>query len=298
MFIEFTGVSLLAFQNAFRNNDDCIKYLAEMKWSKGYKCSKCGNDKARTGNLSVNKRCLSCGYEESPTANTLFHKIKFDLIKAFHICYRTSVSKKGMSTTELSRELDLRQKTCWAFKHKTQVAMASSEQYALQGNIEVDEFAVGGQDEAKQGRSKGDKKIIAIAVEKPSSESMGRAYAMKIENYSADEIGKLLNRHISKQGSCIKTDCWTAYEKLSKEWNIKQVKSDKGKNFPQMHILIMNFKTWLRGIHHKCSQKYMQCYLDEFFFRFNRRVFSKTIFHKLINRMVEHKPLYHKQFAT
>lgn len=294
----FIGMSLLDFQKYFTDNNVCRQYLAEKKWSEGFKCNECGKDKARKGNLLLNKRCLTCGYEESPTANTLFHKIKFDLVKAFHICYRVSVSKKGMSTTELSRELNLRQKTCWAFKHKVQVAMASSEQYALKGNIEVDEFAVGGQDQAQQGRAKGDKKIIAIAVEKPTDQSMGRAYAMKIDNYSADEIGKLLNRHISKDGSCIKTDCWTAYEKLGKEYNIEQVKSDKGKNFPQMHVLIMNFKAWLRGIHHKCSEKYMQCYLDEFFFRFNRRVFTKSIFDKLINRLVGHKPLYHKDFAT
>ncbi len=125
--------------------------------------------------FTAQQRCLTCGYEESPTANTLFHKIKFDLVKAFHICYSVSVFKKGMSTTELSRELNLRQKICWAFQHKVQVAIASSEQYALKGNIEVDEFAVGGQYQAQQGRAKGDKKIIAIAVEKPTDQSMGKS---------------------------------------------------------------------------------------------------------------------------
>lgn len=202
-----------------------------------------------------------------------------------------------MSSNELSRELGLRQKTCWAFKRKVQEAMSSSEQFALEGNVDIDEFVIGGTDEGAQGRSKGDKKIIAVALERRADGQMGRAYGIKINDYSAKEIGKLFEKHVSAEAT-IRTDGWTAYEKLGKQWNITQLLSKKGKNFEETHILIMNFKTWLRGIHHKCSERHMQAYLNEFFFRFNRRGFVKSIFSKLIERMVNHTPLYHKHFAT
>jgi len=293
----FNAMSLFDFQQRFHTNQDCIDYLSELKWSRGYVCRKCSFTQCRTGNIATDKRCLQCGYHESVTAGTLFHKIKFCLLKSFHICYRISVAKKGMSSNELSRELSLRQKTCWAFKRKVQEAMSSSVQFALEGNVDVDEFVVGGTEEGAQGRSKGDKKIIVVALERRDNGQMGRAYGMTIDNYSADEIGKLLARHVSAEAA-IRTDGWTAYEKLGKEWNITQQLSEKGKNFGEMHILIMNFKTWLRGIHHQCSQRHMQAYLNEFFFRFNRRGFVKSIFLKLMDRMITHSPLYHKHFAT
>ena len=70
----FKGMSLLDFQKAFADKNDCTEYLAQMKWSKGFKCNECGNDKARTGNLALNKRCLTCEYEESPRQIPCFIK--------------------------------------------------------------------------------------------------------------------------------------------------------------------------------------------------------------------------------
>jgi len=65
----------------------------------------------------------------------------------------------------------------------------------------------------------------------------------------------------------------------------------QGNNFRELHIQIMNFKGWLRGIHHHCSKTHMQGYLDEYCFRYNRRNNLDTIFHKLAERMVLSMPL-------
>jgi hypothetical protein len=70
---------------------------------------------------------------------TLFHKVKFDLLKAFYIVYFVSTNKKGITSTELSRKLNLRQKTCWGFKRKVMKAMESSENHPIEGDVEVDE---------------------------------------------------------------------------------------------------------------------------------------------------------------
>ena len=71
--------------------------------------------------------------------------------------------------------------------------------------------------------------------------------------------------------------------------NLKQVDSDEGKNFKELHIHIMNIKGWLRGIYHHCSKEHMQGYLNEYHFRYNRRSNMKTIFDVLIKRMVNYK---------
>ncbi len=89
---------------------------------------------------------------------------------------------------EPSREFGLRQKTCWSFKQKIQKAMSSSLEHPIDRIVHVDEFMIGGPEEGKKGRSKGDKKLIVLAVEILDN-GVGRAYAEIIEHASAIELG-------------------------------------------------------------------------------------------------------------
>ncbi len=95
---------------------------------------------------------------------------------AFHIVFKISTKKKGMSSLELSSEFELRQKTCWAFKQKLQEVMKSSQKHPLSRIIHVDEFVIGDPEEMKKGRSKGLKKLIVLALEILEN-GVGRAYA-------------------------------------------------------------------------------------------------------------------------
>jgi transcription initiation factor IIE alpha subunit len=123
---RFKSLSLFEFQERFSNAADCLKYLADEKWGNGFVCRKCGHTHSCAGKATQSRQCTSCRYVESPTAQTLFHKVKFDLLKAFYIVYFVSTNKKGITSTELSRKLNLRQKTCWGFKRKVMKAMESS----------------------------------------------------------------------------------------------------------------------------------------------------------------------------
>ena len=72
---------------------------------------------------------------------------------------------------------------------------------------------------------------------------------------------------------------------------LEQIPSDKGANFPELHIQIMNIQGWLRGIHHHCSKEHLQDYLDEYHYRYNRRNHMDTIFDNLICRMAKYMPV-------
>ena len=284
----FTGVNSIKFSRRFRDDEDCLIYLSDTKWANGYNCKRCGNNKFSKGKKPQNKRCTKCNYDESPTVGTLFEKLKFPVLTAFHIVFKIATKKKGMSSLELSREFELRQKTCWAFKLKIQRAMASSLKYPLNGTVHVDEFTVGGPEAGKGGRSKGDKKLIVLAVE-ILEDGVGRAYAEIIEHAPAKELGAFLRKYISKDAMVV-TDEWRGCLPLKKEFvNLKQVPSKGGKNFNDLNIHIMNIKGWLRGIHQHCSKKRMQNYLDEYHFRHNRRSNMGTIFNLLLKRMVNYK---------
>lgn len=286
----FKGVNSIKFNRRFKDETDCLDYISELKWEDGYKCKRCGNSKYCIGKKRHNRRCTKCRYDESPTVGTMFEKIKFPILIAFHIAFKISTKKKGMSSLELSHEFELRQKTCWEFKLKVQKAMASSLQYPLTGTLHVDEFMIGGVEQGNRGRSKGLKKLVVLCLEILEN-GVGRAYAEIIEHSSAQELGSFIRKYISQDANII-TDEWRGYMPLKKEFaNLKQIPSNDGKNFKDLHIHIMNIKGWLRGIHHHCSKEHMQNYLDEYHFRYNRRTNMDTIFELLMKRMVKNKQI-------
>lgn len=288
---RFTGVNSIKFYNRFRSDDDYYQYLADLKWQAGYVCKKCGNTHYCTGRKPFSRRCSRCKYDESPTSGTMFDKLKFSLLIAFHIVFKISTKKKGMSSLELSEEYELRQKTCWAFKWKIQKAMKSSGLYPLDGEVHVDEFYVGGEEEQKKGRSYGKKKLVEVALEILPGRGVGRAYAKVIDDASAKSLRLLFDEHISKKAHVI-TDEWNGYLPIKRDYpHLEQRKSEDGSNFPDIHIHIMNIKGWLRGIHHHCTKEQLQGYLDEYHFRYNRRNNMDTIFDTLIKRMVLSEPI-------
>jgi transposase-like protein len=287
---KFLGLNSIKFTLRFHEDEPCYKYLSEIKWENGYHCKKCNHTGYCSGVKPHSRRCVKCGYDESPTSGTMFDKCKIPIQIAFHIAFRLSTKKKGMSSLELSNEFEQRQKTCWEFKWKVQQAMQSSFNYPLTGEVHVDECFIGGEEEQKKGRSKGKKKLVIVALEKLPIDGVGRAYAQIIENASSASFLPFFKAHISKDADVV-TDEWTGYIPLKNDYKkLKQVPSNKGKNQPDMHIHIMNLKGWLRGIHHHCSKERLQGYLEEYHFRYNRRNNMDTIFDTLLKRMVEYEP--------
>lgn len=293
---RFKSLSLFEFQKRFSSKENCLSYLAELKWGDGFQCRKCGHTNSCNGVPQGSRQCTSCNYTESPTANTLFHQVKFDLVKAFHIVYFVATNKKGITSTELSRKLDLRQKTCWAFKRKVMKAMKSSGNYPITGVAEVDETAFGGQEEGVRGRKNNNKKLVAVGIEK-KKKGVSRLYARVIPDASSVSLGGFMRDHIDTSAK-ITTDQWTGYGPLGKDFpNLVRIPSGKkGSNFPELHRAVMNLKGWLRGMHHHVW--HLQDYLDEYCYRFNRSFMKEGIFENLMHRMVKTAPCYIKNISN
>lgn len=296
--MKYFGEDYFTFSKRFQTNDDCYEYLKKLKWDNGYMCRKCGCTSSIKGRTWYYLKCKECDHDESATSGTLFHKLKFPILKAFHIIFRLCVSKKGMSTLELSREFGLQQKTCWLFKRKVQEAMKSSDKNMLKGEVHVDEFSFGGPEKGKVGRSRSNKKVALLAMEirenKNGKTTSGNAYAISIKDYSKESFKPLFEKKISKKAK-IKTDGFATYDAFRKEYDLEENYSNKGLNFPEIHFHILNFKSWLRGIHHKCRKNYFQNYLDEFHYKFNRRNSRKTIFNNIVKKFIAEVPLPYKK---
>ena len=102
--LQIRGVNSMKFNRHFQSDEDCYRYLSEVKWSSaGYHCKHCGYTKYGKGKKPYSRRCTKCNYDKSPTVGTMFDKCKFSLLIAFHIVFKISTKKKGMSSEELSK---------------------------------------------------------------------------------------------------------------------------------------------------------------------------------------------------
>lgn len=285
----FQGINSIEFNRKFKNNEDCYLYLIEKKWGNGYQCSRCGCEECYKGRTYYHRRCKACGYGESVTANTLFHGMKMPVLKAFHMIFRLSAKKKGMSTTELGAEVGVQQKTAWLFKRKVQVVMKQNGNDKLGGKVDADETLLGGYTKKHRGRSLEDKQAVLMTAEQLVDGRTGNIRMEHIENFQANTL-KFALKAMVESDAVIRTDKHRSYQKLKKEMHVKPVKSRMGKGLEELHKQIMQFKNWLRGIHHKCSAQHLHAYLDEYVYRFNKRNARKWIFNDVIEKLMHQVP--------
>jgi transposase-like protein len=295
--LEFKGESLIKFTERFSDDLACNAYLADIKWIDGFICKKCGHKKF-IKRKDLTRTCNFCKHNESPTANTTFHKVKFGIKKAFFITFEVVNSTKSLSASQVAKRYEITRKTAWLFMHKIRRAMASSENHPMDGNIQVDEFTIGGKEQNKQGRSYNTrKKKIVGAVELTKGGQIKRVYALKIDDYSSKSLKILFDKHISKTAR-VKTDNWKGYRPLKADYNISQSLSKNGLSMPQIHIVIHQIKSWIRTIYSWVHPQHVNSYLDEFSFRINRSIFKKSIFHKMMERVVLGEHLGYKDIIA
>ena len=203
----FKGQNLLEFSDRFKTDEDCKKYLASVKSKFRYKCLRC-NHTACQVRADLARQCNICGHIESTTANTLFHKVKFGVRKAFFICFEMATSTKSLSASYMGVRYGVTEKTARLFMLKVREAMSSSGNNPMDGEVHVDEFVVGGREIGKIGRSyHGKKKRAIIAVQLTKGAKVKRMYAMKIEDFSARSLHHMFIDHISREVK-VTTDKW------------------------------------------------------------------------------------------
>jgi len=286
----FKGLSQLDFSRKFQSDEDCYQYLVEHKWADGFKCVRCSCTNYYKGRTWYYRRCKQCMYDESATANTIFHDLKMSLLQAFQMMFRVSARTKGMSTVELGKEVGVQQKTAWFFKRKIQIAMQPVESNKLKTNVEMDESLVGGYSEGKPGRSLDEKEAVMVAVEILGDGKVGNVGLRHIEGFKKEDFEQAVDEMVDKEAK-ITTDDFPSWVALKgKMPNLETKKSEKGEGFKELHVQIMLVKMWLRGIHHKCSEKFLQGYLDEYAFRFNNRNQRYKIFDILVGKMMHLQP--------
>lgn len=290
----FKGQNLLEFSDRFKTDLDCKEYLAGIKWKESFKCVKCNHGAAQV-RKDFSRTCNICGHTESATANTLFHKVKFGVRKAFFICFEMATSTKSLSASYMGVRYGVTEKTARLFMLKVREAMESSRKHPMDGTVHVDEFVIGGVEKGKVGRSYDAKKKKAVtAVQLTKDGKVRRMYAMRIEDFSARSLQYIFVNNISRSAKVV-TDKWKGYRPIAKAYDITQIESNKGLNFKALHTMIHQIKSWIRTTYSWVSDFNLNRYFNEFCFRLNRSQSKGTIFNNLITKMVNKEKVYQKE---
>lgn len=165
----------------------------------------------------------------------------------------------------------------------------------MKGNVNVDEYVVGGYEQGKPGRSyDSSKKKAVCAVELTDDGKVKRFYTFKISDYSAKSLREVFDKHIGKDAK-ITTDKWKGYNPIEKKYDLTQILSDKGSNFKALHVMIHQVKSWIKTTYSWVSENNIDRCFNEFCYRINRSQSKDTIFNNLIKRMIKSDNITHKQ---
>ncbi|MBU6391959.1 MAG: IS1595 family transposase [Planctomycetes bacterium] len=178
------------FLSRFRTDDDCWNYLFQVRWTDGFLCPRCNNK-----NYWVNNRklihCTQCNHQTSITSGTIFHGTRKPLILWFHIIGWVVAQKTGASANNLRDIMGFGSyETAWVWLHKLRRAMVRSGRNKLNGEVEVDETYIGGEEETKDRRGRGaETKTLVVVATECIGKQIGRVRFRCIESTSGDKLG-------------------------------------------------------------------------------------------------------------
>lgn len=281
------------FIKRFLTEEQCEEYLYNLRWKNGYICPKCKNNRCwKTKRLLYT--CTVCEYQTSVTAGTIFENTRKPLRNWFTAIWWVTTQKYGASAEGLRQVLGLKSdETAWAWLHKIRKAMVSPNRSKLSGRVEVDECYLGGKHEGKRGRGSENKIPVAVAVEL-DEQGLGRIRMSVLKDVSGGSLIPFITDNIERESEII-TDGWSGFSSIE-SYGYKRtvcnqtIAMGEDEMLPHVHLIISLLKRWLLGTHQGAVEhKYLQAYLDEYVFRFNRRASSERglLFYRLLeNAMI------------
>jgi len=268
---NFKGI--IDFLNRFPNEEACIDYLIEQRWNNKPVCPHCGSDrkiyKIRKGRILT---CADCRKQFTVKVGTIFEDSALSLQKWFMAVYILTAHKTGISSIQLSKDINVTQKTAWFMLHRIRhVVKTKSFDKPLSGTIETDESYFGGKSSGKRGRGSENKSAVFGMVQR-----QGEVRAMPVPNVKGKTLKKIISDNV-ETGSNIMTDEFLSYNGLSKDYIHQRIGHLK-KEFVRGGVHTQNIENFwsllkrgINGTYISISKKHLHRYTDEFSYRYNTR---------------------------
>ena len=293
--------TLAEFEARFSTEEDCRRYLFELRWPEGFVCPRCGGREAWTTEREL-MVCTACGYNASVTTGTIFEKTHKPLTLWFRAIWWLTALKTGASALGLQRVLGLKSyKTAWTWLHKLRRAMVRPGRDRLSGRVQVDETYIGAEEKGVRGRGTESKALVVVAAQE-NGKRVGRIRMRRVQDASAASLHPFVEDTI-EPGSVVHTDGWEGYVGLEKKGYHHEVtvlarhEESASELLPHVHHVVALLKNWMAGtLHDGVSHEHLDYYLDEFTFRFNRRTSGSRgkLFYRLMQHAVQVGPAPYK----
>lgn len=286
------------FRDQLSSREACLDYLVRSRWPDGFTCPDCGGEDAYLNSKRYVFECKVCRKQTSPTSGTAMHRSKIPIQDWLWAAYMMATHTPGMSAKQLQRYLGTTSyETAWYLLQRFRRAMVNESRAVLSGTVEADETLIGGPAKGKKGRgvAKGKNKSLVLGVVEVLSykDAGGKAkkragrVRLEVAHHADEETLRIFLDKNLKSGSTVHTDGWRGYSETAlldyrHIVNVQDSPQSASRLAPHIHRVFSNLKTWLLGTHHGVEPKYLQAYLDEFVFRFNRRQTPMAAFQTLL----------------
>lgn len=307
-------MNLLNFSESYPDEESCKVKFKEYRDKQGVICSKCGGTSHYWKKDKWQYECKSCKTRTTLRSGTIMHGSQLPFRYWFVAIHLLTSTKKSFSAKEIQRQLGhKRYQPIWEMMHKLRIAMGKRDsKYQLSGQMELDEgfFSTITKDEEKEkplkrGRGSQKKTKVLVMAEsvivKDKFTKTGKPRKVRyikmqvIENLESETITSIVENNVSRTAT-LDTDDSTSYVKLKnvvKEHNPKVINKESiGTALPWVHIAISNSKRVLLDMFHGIKSEFLQNYLDEFCYNFNRRFYGEALFERLLTVAVNDKNLF------
>ena len=307
-------MNLLNFSESYPDEESCKVKFKEYRDKQGVICSECGGTSHYWKKDKWQYECKSCKTRTTLRSGTIMHGSQLPFRYWFVAIHLLTSTKKSFSAKEIQRQLGhKRYQPIWEMMHKLRIAMGKRDsKYQLSGQMELDEgfFSTITKDEEKEkplkrGRGSQKKTKVLVMAEsvivKDKFTKTGKPRKVRyikmqvIENLESETITSIVENNVSRTAT-LDTDDSTSYVKLKnvvKEHNPKVINKESiGTALPWVHIAISNSKRVLLDMFHGIKSEFLQNYLDEFCYNFNRRYYGEALFERLLTVAVNDKNLF------
>lgn len=222
--------SILDLLKAFPNEQSCIDHLETLRWNSNVVSPFDASSKVY--NCKGNKyKCKNTGKYFNVKTNTMFDNTKMELQKWFLVIWLVTSHKKGISSLQLGRDLNITQKSAWFMLQRIRKCFGIENNNELDNEVEADETYVGGKNKnrhsnkkaiASQGRSAKDKTPVVGTVERN-----GKLNANVVENVGSATLTREIIANV-KESASLYTDEWLGYKGVSRIYDHSIIKHNQG----------------------------------------------------------------------